>query len=77
MSENYSFKNRDDLTEYIKSEIINTTEALEILQCTRQNLNNLVQRGVLNPIKDLPRDRLFFKEDIVKRKNDMDKKANK
>lgn len=38
---------------------------------------NLVQRGVLNPIKDLPRDRLFFKEDIVKRKNDMDAKVNK
>ncbi|RDV27765.1 DNA-binding protein [Lysinibacillus capsici] len=75
MSENYSFNSREELTEYIIDEIINTTEALEILQCSRQNLNNLVKRGVLTPIKDLPRDRLFFKEDIVKRKNDMDKKA--
>lgn len=74
MSENYSFKNRDELTNYIQSEIINTTEALEILQCSRQNLNNLVKRGVLTPIKDLPRDRLFYKEDIVNRKNDMDKR---
>lgn len=76
MTENYSFNSREKLTEYIQDEIINTTEALEILQCSRQNLNNLVQRGVITPIKDLPRDRLFFKEDIVKRKNDMDKKAN-
>ncbi|MCY9546799.1 DNA-binding protein [Lysinibacillus xylanilyticus] len=76
MTENYSFNSREELTEYIQDEIINTTEALEILQCSRQNLNNLVQRGVIIPIKDLPRDRLFFKEDIVKRKNDMDKKAN-
>lgn len=76
MDENYSFKNRDELSEYIQQEIINTSEALEILQCTRQNLNNLVQRGVIKPIKDLPRDRLFFKEDIIKRKNDMDKKVN-
>lgn len=75
MSENYSFNSREELTEYIIDEIINTTEALEILQCSRQNLNNLVKRGVLTPIKDLPRDRLFFKEDIVNRKNYMDKKA--
>lgn len=71
---NYSFKNKEELTNYIQSEIINTTEALDILQCSRQNLNNLVKRGVLIPIKDLPRDRLFYKEDIVNRKNDMDKK---
>jgi len=71
---NYSFKSQEELTEFIRNEIINTSEALEILQCSRQNLNNLVQRGVLNPIKDLPRDRLFYREDIVKRKNDMDKK---
>ncbi|MEX3744633.1 MULTISPECIES: DNA-binding protein [Lysinibacillus] len=77
MPEVYSFNTREELTKYIQSEIINTTEALEILQCSRQNLNNLVKRGVLTPIKDLPRDRLFYKEDIVHRKNDMDKKANK
>lgn len=73
---NYSFNTREELTKYIQSEIINTTEALDILQCSRQNLNNLVKRGVLTPIKDLPRDRLFYKVDIVNRKNDMDKKAN-
>lgn len=72
----YSFNTREELTKYIQNEIINTTEALEILQCSRQNLNNLVKRGVLTPIKDLPRDRLFYKEDIVNRKNDMDKKTN-
>ncbi|KGR74884.1 transcriptional regulator [Ureibacillus sinduriensis] len=77
MSENYSFKNREEITVYIQNEIINTTEALEILQCSRQNLNNLVMRGVIKPIKDLPRDRLFFKEDIIKRKTEMDNKAKK
>jgi len=74
---NYSFNTREELTKYIQSEIINTTEALDILQCSRQNLNNLVKRGVLTPIKDLPRDRLFYKEDIINRKNDMDKKDKK
>lgn len=77
MEQNYSFKNREDLMIFIQNEVINTTEALEILQCSRQNLNDLVKRGVITPIKDLPRDRLFFKEDIIKRKNEMDSKAKK
>ncbi|AOH54527.1 transcriptional regulator [Peribacillus muralis] len=70
----YTFNSREELAAFVQDEIINTTEALDILQCSRQNLNNLVKREVLTPIKDLPRDRLFFKEDIVKRKDYMDKK---
>lgn len=70
----YSFSDKEELVSFIQREIINTTEALEILQCSRQNLNNLVQREVLKPIKELPRDRLFFRSDIVERKEYMDKK---
>ncbi|MFJ5789982.1 DNA-binding protein [Lysinibacillus sp. NPDC093197] len=77
MSNNYTFNSQEELTRFIQSEIINTTEALDILQCSRQNLNNLVKRNVVTPIKDLPRDRLFYKEDIINRKNDMDNRVNK
>jgi hypothetical protein len=70
----YTFNSREELAEFVQNEIINTTEALDILQCSRQNLNNLVKREVITPIKDLPRDRLFFKEDIVKRKKYMGEK---
>ncbi|WP_445506770.1 DNA-binding protein [Niallia sp. 03190] len=62
------------MTKYIQNEVINTSEALEILQCSRQNLNDLIKRGVITPIKDLPRDRLFYKEDILQRKSYMDRK---
>jgi hypothetical protein len=70
----YTFNSREELAEFVQNEIINTTEALDILKCSRQNLNNLVKREVITPIKDLPRDRLFFKEDIVKRKKYMGEK---
>ena len=70
----HTFKSREELVQFVQSEILNTTEALEILQCSRQNLNDLVKRNVITPIKDLPRDRLFLKEDIEKRKDYMDKK---
>lgn len=70
----FTFNSREELTAFVQDEIINTSEALEILQCSRQNLNDLVKREVITPIKDLPRDRLFFKEDIIKRKKYIDEK---
>ncbi|MCH5460839.1 DNA-binding protein [Bacillus thuringiensis serovar silo] len=69
----YKFETKDDLISFIQSEVINTSEALEILGCSRQNLNQMVQKERVKPIKDLPRDRLFFKEDILKRKEQMRK----
>ncbi|MGU9560553.1 hypothetical protein ACQXW1_17370, partial [Lactiplantibacillus pentosus] len=69
----YKFETKDDLISFIQSEVINTSEALEILGCSRQNLNQMVQKERVKPIKDLPRDRLFFKEDIFKRKEQMRK----
>ncbi|KTF60574.1 transcriptional regulator [Bacillus amyloliquefaciens] len=45
-------------------EIVNTSEA-EILCFTRQYLNQLVKNGEFEPMKEMPRDRLFLKEDIL------------
>lgn len=64
----YNFNSKEDLSLFIQNEIINTSEALEILECSRQNLNNLIKRGVIKPLKDLPHDRLFYKQDILDRK---------
>ncbi len=74
MTKSFNFVDRNEMTKYIQNEVINTSEALEILQCSRQNLNDLIKRGVITPIKDLPRDRLFYKEDILQRKSYMDRK---
>ncbi|WP_078145493.1 DNA-binding protein, partial [Streptococcus pneumoniae] len=58
---------------FIQNEIVNTSEALEILGCSRQNLNVMVQKEKLKPIKEMPRDRLYFKEDVLKSKEQMRK----
>ncbi len=47
---------------------MNTPEALEILGCSRQNLNEMVQKEKVKPIKEMSRDRFHFKEDILKSK---------
>ncbi|MED2984246.1 DNA-binding protein [Bacillus thuringiensis] len=69
----YNFKTKDDLIRFIQDEIVNTSEALEILGCSRQNLNVMVQKEKVKPIKEMSRDRLYFKEDIIKSKEQMRK----
>lgn len=62
----YNFKSEDELVSFIQEEIVNTSEAIEILGCTRQNIAYLVSNGRIKPIKEMRRDRLFFKKDILK-----------
>lgn len=64
----YHFDTKEELAKYLADEIINTAEAVEILGCTRQNIDDLVKRKKLNPIKVFPRDRIFFKSDVLARK---------
>ncbi|WP_432760109.1 helix-turn-helix domain-containing protein [Lysinibacillus zambalensis] len=69
MTQNYSFNTKDEFIKLVQSEILNTSEALEELNISRQALNSLVKRGKLVPLKELSRDRLFLREDIENRKN--------
>ncbi|MFA2563493.1 DNA-binding protein [Bacillus wiedmannii] len=69
----YKFETKDDLIRFIQNEIVNTSEALEILGCSRQNLNYMVQTEKVKPIKEMSRDRLYLKEDILKSKERMRK----
>ena len=59
----YNLKERDAIKRFLNEEIVNTSEA-EILCFTRQYLNQLVKSGELEPMKEMPRDRLFLKEDF-------------
>ena len=69
----YKFETKDELIRFIQDEIVNTSEALDILGCSRQNLNVMVQKEKVKPIKEMSRDRLYFKEEILKSKEQMRK----
>jgi hypothetical protein len=58
---------KDDFSMFVKHSVINTTEATELLGCSRQNINDLLKRGKLNPIKSTLKNHLFLKSDIIKR----------
>lgn len=55
----------DDLTLLIKENIVNTQEAMRILNCSRQYINELVKRGTLTPIKSCNKSITFLKSDVL------------
>lgn len=57
----------DDLKHYINERVINSQEASEILNCSRQNINDLVKRKKIEPLKITKKGYLFFKKDIENR----------
>lgn len=63
----YRFESKKELLDFIDAELINTAEVTRILDCTRQNVFDLIKRGKLTPVKEMPRDRLFLKEDVLER----------
>lgn len=73
----YKVSNKEDFIKLVQSEVLTSSEVLEILEVSRQSLNSLVKRGKLVPIKELSRDKLFLREDILKRKEDSKELAAK
>lgn len=62
-----NIQSRDELEKFLAEEIVNTTEAIQLLGCSRQNLHEQVLKGNIRPIRVMQKDRLFLKEDIMAR----------
>ena len=58
---------KSELECFIKDQIINTKDATEILNCSRQNIDDLVKREKIKPIKEWKNNKIFFKSDLLKR----------
>ncbi len=56
-----------DFLDFINMRVVNTAEAAKILNCSRQNIDDLIKRGKIKPIKEMANDKLFLKSDILKR----------
>jgi hypothetical protein len=60
-----------DLVRILSALLLTTNEASQMLGCTRQNLNALVKRGGLSPVKASEKATLFLRPDICARIPDM------
>lgn len=58
----------EELRAFLATEVASTPEAIEYLECSRQNLHSYVKRGKLVPLFESGRDRFFLKSDLEKRK---------
>ena len=56
-----------DFTSFIKNRIVSTKEATELLDCSRQNIDDLVKRDKLHPVKSDAKNKLFLKTEIEQR----------
>jgi hypothetical protein len=63
----YEFDSDEDLIKFIVGNIVTTREAMDMLGCSRQNIDDLIKRGKLIPVKKWDRDKLFWKSDILAR----------
>ena len=58
----------DDFRVFASERIVNAAEAAEILNCTRQYVNELVKTEKLHPVKVSEKNTLFLKSEVLKRK---------
>ena len=56
-----------DFNSYIKHGIVNVSEAAGILECSRQNIDDLTKRGKLHPVKSSGKNTVYLKNEILKR----------
>ena len=59
---------QEDFLAYIANNLVTTAEAAQLLDCSRQNIYDLVRRGSLQPVKESEKNKLFLKSDVMQRK---------
>lgn len=60
--------NTNTLKKYMADILVNSEEAAAILDCSRQNIDDLVKRGKLTPIKTGANGNIFLKNDVLERR---------
>ena len=57
----------DDFINFVKQRVLDSKETMELLNCSRQNLDDLVKRDKLHPIKVGAKNKLFLKSEVEQR----------
>lgn len=58
---------QDDFAAFVRQRVVTTAEAAKLLDCSRQNIDDLVRRGKLHPVKESAKSKLFLKSEIIQR----------
>lgn len=57
----------NDFRTFVRQRVVSTAEACELLDCSRQNIDDLVRRKKLQPVRKDAKNRLFLKSELLRR----------
>ena len=60
----------EDLHRYLQNRVVSASEACRILDCSRQNIDDLMRRDKLHPIRTDAKYKLFSKAEVMQRKKE-------
>ena len=58
----------EDFVTFVRYRIVNSSEAGRILDCSRQNIDDLIRRGKLHPIRQDEKNKLFLRSEVMQRR---------
>ena len=61
---------QQDLHQYVKTRVVSASEACGILECSRQNIDDLMRRDKLHPIRTDAKYKLFSKAEVMQRRKE-------
>lgn len=60
----------NDFHHYVQDRVVSASEACSILECSRQNIDDLMRRDKLHPIRTDAKYKLFSKAEVMQRRKD-------
>ena len=57
---------KEDLKLIIDNGTVNSADAAEMIGCSRQNIDDLIKRDKLKPVKVSGKNKLFLRDDVAK-----------
>ncbi|WP_406589999.1 helix-turn-helix transcriptional regulator [Bacillus atrophaeus] len=73
----YHLKNRQEVEDFIKNEVLTAPEAQEILGVKRARMYQLIRDDKLVPIKKLEKVSLFLRSDVEQKKKELEESRKK
>ena len=59
----------DDFISFVRHRVVSAGEACQILGCSRQNIDDLMKRGKLHPLRRDAKYKLFLRNEVIQRKS--------
>ena len=57
---------RDDFISFLQKNVLDTKEAEELLECSRQNISYMIKQEKLTPVKENVMGNLYIKDDVLR-----------